>query len=96
MGKTAHIRPVHSRTVCDTYISTIGGGRGAGGADPSVRGERRLLPTSEAARAPAALILLAERVRRLSPSHRDPERFHEDKSEIERELRRLARRVASA
>lgn len=41
------------------------------------------------------LLVLADRVRRLSPHHRDPERFHEDKSEIERELRRLARRVAN-
>jgi hypothetical protein len=40
---------------------------------------------------PHALIKLADRVRRLSPSHRDPERFHIDKSEIEAELRRLAR-----
>lgn len=39
------------------------------------------------------LIELAEKVRRLSPSHRDPERFHMDKSEIERDLRRLARTV---
>jgi len=36
---------------------------------------------------------LAQAVRRLSPSHRDPHRFHEDKSEIERELRRLARKA---
>lgn len=34
---------------------------------------------------------LAHHVQRLSPSHRDPERFHEDKSEIVAELRRLAR-----
>lgn len=37
--------------------------------------------------------MLADRVRRLSPHHRDPERFHMDKSEIERDLRRLARTV---
>lgn len=36
---------------------------------------------------------LADRVGRLRPSHRDPEAFHVEKSEIERELRRLARRV---
>ena len=53
---------------------------------------RSLLPASEAT--PGALIVLADRLRRLSPSHRDPERFHEDKSEIERELRRLAGRIA--
>lgn len=34
---------------------------------------------------------LADRVRYLSPSHRDPEAFHEAKSEIEADLRRLAR-----
>ena len=36
---------------------------------------------------------LAIRVRRLTVSHRDPERFHVDKSEIEHELRRLAREL---
>lgn len=41
--------------------------------------------------APHALTTLADKVRRLSPSHRDPERFHIDKSEIEAELRRLAK-----
>ena len=41
------------------------------------------------------LLMLAEKVRHLSPSHRNPERFHEDKSEIERDLRRLARRVGN-
>lgn len=45
--------------------------------------------------APDALAELADKVRRLSPSHRDPERFHEEKSEIERDLRRLARRVGN-
>lgn|GEM_PF-2595392 len=39
------------------------------------------------------LLMLADRVRRLSPHHRDPERFHMDKSEIERDLRRLAKVV---
>jgi chaperonin cofactor prefoldin len=34
---------------------------------------------------------LALRVERLSPSHRQPERFSEDKSEIIAELRREAR-----
>ena len=38
-----------------------------------------------------ALVDLAERIRRLVPSHRDPERFHVEKSEIEHQLRRLAR-----
>ncbi|UFN48912.1 hypothetical protein LPC08_23430 [Roseomonas sp. OT10] len=39
----------------------------------------------------STLEALAERVSRLSPSHRDPHRFHEDKSEVVAELRRLAR-----
>ena len=38
---------------------------------------------------------LAYRVRRLMPSHRDPERYHVEKSEIEHELRRLAREAGS-
>ena len=38
---------------------------------------------------------LAHAVSRLSPSHRDPHRFHEDKSEIAAELRRLARALGS-
>ena len=36
------------------------------------------------------LLSLADRVRRLLPSHRDPEAFHLEKAEIEHELRRLA------
>lgn len=35
---------------------------------------------------------LADRVRRLSPSHRDPERFHIEKDEVARQLMTLARR----
>ena len=35
---------------------------------------------------------LADRVRRLLPSHRDPEAFHVERDAIERALRRLARR----
>lgn len=36
---------------------------------------------------------LADRLRRLRPDHRDPERFHIEKSEIEHELRRIAGRA---
>lgn len=43
-----------------------------------------------------SLTALADRVRRLSPCHRDPERFHLDKSEIEADLRRLANRLGLA
>jgi hypothetical protein len=38
---------------------------------------------------------LARAVDRLGPSRRNPEQFHEDKSEIAAELRRLAREIAS-
>ncbi|WP_187274930.1 MULTISPECIES: hypothetical protein [unclassified Methylobacterium] len=34
---------------------------------------------------------IADRIRRFQPSHRDPEQFHVEKDEIERELRQLAR-----
>lgn len=37
---------------------------------------------------------LARRVRHLSPSHHDPEAFHVAKSDIEAELRRIAREVS--
>jgi hypothetical protein len=40
-----------------------------------------------------AILDLARRIERLAPHHRDPERFHEDKSEIVASLRRLAKEV---
>jgi hypothetical protein len=40
------------------------------------------------------LLALADRVRRLAPSHRDPETFHVEKSEIERLIRLIAARLA--
>lgn len=36
---------------------------------------------------------LAQDVRRLVPDRRDPERYHEQKSQIEAELRKLAREL---
>lgn len=39
---------------------------------------------------------LAERVRRLIPSRRDPERFFEERSEVEDTLRRMARQIERA
>ena len=36
---------------------------------------------------------LARRVERLAPSHRSPEHFHIEKSEIAEALRRIARRA---
>ncbi len=38
----------------------------------------------------ARINALANRLERLAPSHRDPFRFHEEKSELVHELRRLA------
>lgn len=38
----------------------------------------------------ATLHALADRLERLAPSHRDPHRYFEEKSEIVAELRRLA------
>ena len=40
------------------------------------------------------LLALADRVRRLAPSHRNPETFHIEKSEIEHSIRTLARKLA--
>ena len=37
---------------------------------------------------------LVHRLGRLCPDHRDPERFHIEKSEIAQELRKLAKQVA--
>lgn len=36
---------------------------------------------------------LVNRIRRLVPDHRDPHRFHEEKSEIAHELAKIAQRV---
>jgi hypothetical protein len=56
------------------------------------RGTPHLLPQETPPKdATGALLELAHRVDRLCPSHRDPERFHEDKSDIAHALRRLAR-----
>ena len=38
----------------------------------------------------ARLEAITSRLQRLAPCHRDPERFHVDKSEIVAELRRMA------
>jgi hypothetical protein len=42
---------------------------------------------------PDVLDELAQRVKQLAPSHRDPERYHVEKSEIENALRCLARQA---
>lgn len=59
---------------------------------PPVATRRHPKPTLPA----ADLDRLAGAVARLSPSHRDPERFHLDRSEIVAELRRLARTLGRA
>lgn len=41
--------------------------------------------------APATLSTLAARVSRLSPDRRDPERWHLEKDDIAKTLRRIAR-----
>lgn len=43
-----------------------------------------------------ALYELAGRLARLVPSHRDPHRFHEDKSEIVHQMRQIARAIEVA
>lgn len=43
---------------------------------------------------PTALKLLADRVDRNVPHHGNPERFHEEKSDIAGELRNMARQAA--
>lgn len=45
---------------------------------------------------PVALHRLADRVDRNVPQHGDPEKFHEEKSDIVGELRRMARQAALA
>ena len=42
------------------------------------------------------IVEIADRVRRLVPSRHDPEKFHVEKSEIEHDLRQLARVLPSA
>lgn len=39
---------------------------------------------------------VADRLSRLAPCHRDPERFHEEKSELVAELHRLAHVAGAA
>lgn len=63
----------------------------AGGGKPPSGGISRL-PT-DLGPTRAALFDLADRLRRLAPSVRDPERFHVEKSEIEVRLRDLASEV---
>ena len=73
-----HVRThAHAHTINREMRRSASVRRGASGQAGEVTGQ--------------SLEELANRVRGLVPSHRDPEAFHEAKSEIEAELRRLAR-----
>lgn len=76
---------VGTRVGCDPRTAWGAWGAWGGSLDPPHT--PHALRTTPA----AALEAVAERVGRLSPSHRDPERFHMDKAELVGELRRLAR-----
>ena len=76
-GKSGNEREISRYSRCE-----------AGGGKPPLGGISRL-PSSGG----TALVEIADRVRRLIPSHHDPERFHVEKSEIEHELRHLAEGV---
>jgi len=67
---------------------------GTNGTPPFRGGVSRVVP-SHVPDLPDRLAELARRVGRLSPSHREPERYHEEKSEIAFELRVLARHVST-
>ncbi len=69
-------------------------GQGRDKRDTPFRGGVPFVPT-HVPDLPDRLAELAHRVGRLSPSHREPERYHEEKSEIAFELRVLARHVST-
>ncbi len=71
----------HERHKCHSFASRT--------SPPSLDGD--VVTVTETVTVRSGLRDLARRVRRLAPSHRDPERFHEDKSEIVYELLTLAR-----
>jgi hypothetical protein len=71
-----------------------GGMGGRDERDTPLKGGYPIYPDPNPSRLSDRLSDLAHRVRRLAPSHRDPERYHVEKSEIESELRLLARHAA--
>lgn len=76
----------HNRTSPD--LSRVVRGVALGGQDTPLKGG----VLSDDQRTHAQLIeAVANRIRKLVPSHRDPEAFHVEKSEIEAELREIAR-----
>lgn len=70
-------------------LSERSGGERSERTNSPLRGEVRFVRSKS-----FALASLADRVRHLRPSHRDPELFHIEKSEIEHALRRLAQEIA--
>ncbi len=79
-----------SRTI--PLVRRVGMGRDE--RDTPLKGGYPFYPDPDPSRLSDRLSDLAHRVRRLSPSHRDPERYHVEKSQIEHELRLLARQAA--
>lgn len=65
-------------------------GHGGTGLGTPLKGGSQPHPEFHRPRLDADLAALAGRVQRLTVSHRDPERFHLDKSEIAHQLRQLA------
>ncbi len=63
---------------------------------PPYRGVTRVTQTPGVQPLARLVADIAERVARLSPSHRDPEAFHMDKHTLASELRALARAMEAA
>lgn len=61
--------------------------------DTPLKGGYPIYPDPDQSRLSDRLSDLAQRVRRLAPSHRDPESYHAEKSEIEHQLRLLAKQA---
>lgn len=78
--------PGGSSQVIEIYDASQGGW-----CTSLLRRERGLRPAPSPVGDGKGLLDLARRVARLQPSHRDPERFHEEKSEIAHALRELAK-----
>lgn len=68
-------------------------GMGRDERDTPLKGGYPFYPDPNSSRISDQLAELAFRVRRLSPSHRNPESYHVEKSEIENELRSLSRQI---
>lgn len=83
--------PEHAGTSPNVPVYRRSGAGAEHGEQPPLKGV--LLPANVPAPCPpfgVQLRNIAARVVRLSPSHRDPEAYHLEKSEIVADLRRLA------